>query len=303
MSVPHSLFPEPGTVTLDEATCTQCGQCAAICPTETLVMREGCLCVDTAATFGCIACGHCMLTCPTGSVKVSGRGLRPEDILPLPAPEQKASADSLEALLLSRRSVRYFQDRPVERGLIERVIRMGTAGPMGIPPWDVGVTVVDGAEKVRELAGEVIQGYKGFLKMFKPWVIGLMRPFLGKAACEQFRDFILPLARTYIEHWEKGRDVVFYGAPALLIFHHSPFAAVEDATIACTQAMLAAEALGLGTTMIGGAPPILQRNKALCKRLGIPEGGKPVLILILGWPATHFRRAVRRSFNSVNWNE
>ncbi len=300
MSVPHSLYPEAGVVTLDEATCTQCGQCAKYCSTATLVMREGRLCVDTNATFGCIACGHCMMVCPEGSVKVTGRGLRLEDIVPLPAPESKATPESLEALMLARRSIRHFQDRPVEPELIERIISMASTAPMGIPPWDVGIVAVNGADKVRELAGEVVKGYQGMLKIFKPWVISLMRPVLGKSTCEQFRDFVLPLAHSYTGQWKAGRDVVFYGAPALLIFHHSPFAGETDATIACTYAMLAAESLGLGNVMIGGAPPIIQRNKALCKRLGIPDGSKPSIILILGHPAVHFRRAVRRSFNAVN---
>jgi hypothetical protein len=52
--------------------------------------------------------------------------------------------------------------------------------------------------------------------------------------------------------------------------------------------------------MIGGAAPILQRNKALCKQLGIPEGNTPAIALIVGYPATRFRRAVRRSFTHVS---
>ncbi len=83
---------------------------------------------------------------------------------------------------------------------------------------------------------------------------------------------------------------------ALLIFYHSPYADPADATIACTHAMLAAESLGLGSTIIGGAPPILQRNKALCRSLGVPAGNTPSISLIVGHPAVQFRRAVRRRF-------
>jgi len=60
--------------------------------------------------------------------------------------------------------------------------------------------------------------------------------------------------------------------------------------------MLAAESLGLGGTVIGGAPPVLQRNRRLCQSLGIPAGHTPVFALIVGHPATHFRRTVRRRF-------
>jgi hypothetical protein len=63
--------------------------------------------------------------------------------------------------------------------------------------------------------------------------------------------------------------------------------------------MLAAESLGLGSTIIGGAPPILQRQTALCRRLGIPPGHTPAIALIVGHPATHFRNAIRRRFVHV----
>jgi nitroreductase len=170
---------------------------------------------------------------------------------------------------------------------------------MGIPPWDVGCTVVRGRRPVRELAGEIVKGYEGFLRIFRPWVLVLMRPITKRSTYEQFQSFILPLARTYVSHHRQGRDMLFYDAPALLIFHHSPYAEAVDAAIACTYAMLAAESLGLGTTIIGGAPPVLRRNKAACRRLGVPAGHTPALALIVGHPAATFRRTIRRKFTRV----
>jgi nitroreductase len=145
----------------------------------------------------------------------------------------------------------------------------------------------------------VVKGYEGFLKTFKPWLLTLMRPFVGKAKYDLFTHFVRPLAEVYVRGHREGRDLVHYGAPALLIFHHSPYAESSDAMIACTYAMLAAESLGLGSAMIGGSPPILQRNKALCQGLGIPEGNTPSIVLILGYPATHFLRGIRRHFSSA----
>jgi nitroreductase len=84
-----------------------------------------------------------------------------------------------------------------------------------------------------------------------------------------------------------------------LIFHNSPYADAAEAFIACTYAMLAAESLGLGSTMIGAAAPILQRNPALCRRLGIPAHHTPAIALILGHPGAHFRRTLRRHFVST----
>jgi len=299
MPIMHSQYREGGTVRVDEAICTHCGQCAAICAGDVLRLEDGRIVVRDDSPFGCIACGHCMMVCPTGAIRVSGRGVSPDDLLPMPAADDKASADALAALMLARRSIRHFTEQEVDQNLLDRIVEMASSAPMGIPPWDVGCVVVRGRKHVRELAAQVVAGYEGFLKMFKPWVLTLMRPIMGRAKCEFFRHFIRPLAETYVGCWRSGRDVVFHGAPAVIVFHHSPYADTADAMIACTYAMLAAESLGLGTTMIGGAPPVMKRNKALCAKLGIPEGNTPSICLIVGHPAVHFRRTIRRRFSSV----
>jgi nitroreductase/NAD-dependent dihydropyrimidine dehydrogenase PreA subunit len=298
MAVMHSLYRQGGTVSIDEASCNQCGLCANICPTETLAMEDGRVHVRKSR-FECVACGHCMMTCPKGSISITGRGMVDGDLIPLPLPERCASADALEALMLSRRSIRRFTNQPVDSADLSRIVDMAATAPMGIPPWDVGCVIVSGRDKVRDLADRVVKGYEGFLRIFRPWVLALLRPFSGRAKYEQFRNFIRPLAEEYVEGWRTGHDRVFYDAPAVLIFHCSPYADVLDAAIACTYAMLAAESLGLGTTMIGGAPPILQRDRQMSRQLGIPLGSKATMALIVGHPATHFRHAIRRRFSSV----
>jgi nitroreductase len=263
-------------------------------------MQDGRIRINENSPFGCIACGHCMMVCPEGCVKVTGRDISPDDVIPLPAPETKASADALAALMQSRRSVRRFLDTEVEADLLDRIVQMASTAPMGIPPWDVGCVVVRGKDKVRELSDQIVQGYEGMLKIFKPWVLAAMRPLMKKTMYEQCKSFVVPLAKVITESRKAGRDVLFYDAPAVIIFHHSPYADPVDAAIACTYAMLAAESLGLGTTMIGAAPPVLARNKALCWKLGIPEGNTPAIALIIGYPATKFKRTIRRRFSNVN---
>jgi ferredoxin len=301
MPIMHSVYRESGTVTIHEQTCKQCAQCVRICPADVLVMEEKRVRVSTASRFGCIACGHCMMVCPQGSITVTGRGVSPEDLVELPPVNAKATVDALDALLRGRRSVRRFSDREVDAEVLERIIEMASSAPMGIPPWDVGCVVVNGRDKVQALAAEIVKGYEQMLKMFKPWVLKLMRPFLGRAKYEQFSSFILPLAEELVAARCEGRDTLFWDAPAVIVFHHSPYADGTDEAIACTYAMLAAESLGLGTTIIGSAPPILQRNKSLLARLAIPAGNKPATALIVGHPAAPFQRAIRRRFTSVSF--
>lgn len=299
MPVIHSLYREAGRVRIDHVRCLRCGDCCRICPADVLTLESGQVGVRPAAPFGCIACGHCMMVCPADCIEVTGRGISREDLRSLPPEKERASVRQLAALLESRRSIRRFGSDEVDPMLLNNIVELASSAPMGIPPWDLGVVSLCGHRQVGQVADAVVEGYRGFLRLARPWLLALLRPFIGRAKYEMFRHFILPLAGSYVAARDAGRDTLFWGAPAVLIFHASPYADAVDAAIAGTYAMLAAEAQGLGSCIIGGAPPILQRNRTLCRELGIPAANRPVLALIVGHPAVRFRRGIRRHFTSV----
>jgi Fe-S-cluster-containing hydrogenase component 2 len=87
-------FPAPGV--FEVRTCTQCGECADVCPERCIVQNEkgayyikaeecsGCLdCVevcpegvvfthaDQTAPFQCILCGECVHFCPYGALQIA----------------------------------------------------------------------------------------------------------------------------------------------------------------------------------------------------------------------------------------
>ena len=296
MTIMHSLYRESGRIAVNQDLCTVCGACSRICPSEALILKEGKISVSKESYLDCFACGHCMMACPTDAISVSGRGISPEDLRPMPDGSKRAGVEALSALMQSRRSTRRFSSKEVDSEQIEQIVAMAAMAPMGIPPWDVGCIPIQGRKEVKALAAEIVKGFEKFLKIFKPWLLKAMRPFIGQAKYEVFAHFIKPLAESYVQAFKENRDIVFYDAPALLIFHHSPYAEATDAMIACTYAMLAAESMGLGSTMIGAAAPIIQRNKALSKKLGIPAGNKPSILLILGNPAIRFQKTIHRQF-------
>lgn len=295
MAVMHSVYKEEGRVSIDAVKCTGCGRCTAICAGEVLHMDGRRVEVRKDSPFGCIGCGHCMMTCPVDCITVTGRGVSHDDLVELPGQDLRATSDALENLMLARRSVRHFTQEEVSNEDLDRILEMASMAPMGIPPWDIGCCVVRGRDQVREVAEKVVGEYKKFLKIL-PWMLRGMCFFAKRATFEMFHDFILPLSESYVNGWKEGRDLLTYDAPALFIFHKSPYADNVDAAIACTYAMLAAESLGLGNTMLGCVAPAMARNKALCRQLGIPEGNTPAIALIVGHPDVAFKRAIRRRF-------
>lgn len=306
MGVISSVGPVAATPIIDYTTCTACKLCVRICASNNLVMgtdnRVVALPDGAPDSFGCIGCGHCMLVCPTGSITVTGRKLAPADTVALPTPQQTATPEQLENLFLKRRSIRDFSKQDVPREMIERIVTAASKAPMGIPPWEVGIVVFQGRDKVQQLAADVTELYHGLLKLLdRPIMLKLLKPFLKAATYEQLATFILPLARIITEARRRGEDYMLYDAPTALLFHTSPYADAADAVIACTYAMIAAESLGLGSCMIGCLTPPLSRKPTLMQKYQIPAGHKPAIVLILGYPAVKFQRALRRPFHSVTY--
>jgi len=302
MGVISSVGDAPGNPVIDRERCTLCCACAAICPVEVLTRSASEIAIDNTEKFGCITCGQCMMVCPVDCISVTGRNMHPDDIVELPPQGERATAAQLSALLLARRSIRSFSADEVPRGLVDRVLEVSATAPMGIPPWEVGVTVFHGRDKVAELSRDTAKAYRGFLKIFDNSAMKqLSRLFMKKSVWEQFQTFILPLARLQVDGQSRGIDYVLYNAPVALMFHTTPYTAEADAIIACTYAMIAAESMGLGTCMIGCSTPMVGRSKKLLKKYGLPEGNSPKIVLIMGYHESPHRKAIRRGFQSLNY--
>ncbi len=293
-------FKDHGRAMVDEAACTGCGLCVENCPDEVLSLVEGKAGAGDGIFIGCIACGQCVAICPADAIAVEGRGMKRDDRLPLPAVERPATAEQIASLLYGRRSVRRYAKREVEREKIDWILEMTATAPMGIPPSDVGVVVFHGLAKVERFAAEMCASFGQMAKQLNPFMLGLTRLWTKKTEYETMRDFVLPLLKMLSQKHEEGRDMFTYGAPAALLFHHGPLDDGADCHIAATYAMLAAEALGLGSCLLGTAVA-LNHDKKLKAQYGIPAENKAGLSMALGYPAVKFRQGVKRRLASVKF--
>jgi len=292
---------EKGAPAVNAATCTGCGVCVAVCPDEVLKLENGKAKASAGIFLGCIACGHCVAACPTKSISVSGRGMKSDDAMDLASAVGRATADQLQSLLQARRSVRRFKDEPIDRAMLDRILKMTSTAPMGIPPSEVGVVVFHGHDCVQALATDACAAFAGMKWFFSPVMLRLMRPFIGKDAYEVMRGFVKPLLQFLLWQRAEGKDYFTYNAPAALLFHYNPAGGEADCHIATTYAMLAAESLGLGSCMLGTTEG-LNSVKWFKRKYGIPLGNKIGLGLVLGHPAVQFHRGVRRRLASVQFH-
>jgi nitroreductase len=200
--------------------------------------------------------------------------------------------------------MREFKDKPVEKELIEQVLSAARTAPMGLPPSDVNIMVLDSKEKVRQFAKDFCDYLENLKWMVTKPFLALMRPFWGKEQIDMFRDFLRPLIYAYTDEMKKGNNYVNYDAPVAMYFYGSPYTDPADPIVVATYAMIAAESLGLGTCMLGAIHPFIQsgkKAKQFRENYGIRFKSSEGLVVIMGYPRFKFQKGINRTFASVDF--
>ena len=290
---------KPVELIIDREKCRRCGACTNECISYLTLDNEGFPCpkANDDCWFGCIQCGHCMMICPNNAIEIKGEDIGKENLRDFDMDSPRFI--SLNSLFLKRRSIRKYKKQAIPRATIDKIIDASATAAVSIPPSEVKVLVINGEEKVQEFADDIIDALKSLVKFMNPFMLAILRPFVGKATYKMFKDFVLPLSKELIEHKGNGLDYLFYNAPAVMIFYTSELSDKEDSLIAATHATLAVEALGLGSCYIGSVGAVLQMNKKLRKKYGILDGEKLGTAFILGYPDVTYNRGFQRHFNDV----
>ena len=284
---------------IDIEKCTLCGLCQMACPMGILEPGEKTMKFTNDAGEFCIRCGHCIAACPQDAVRIEG--LDASQFPPLTG--ETIGYEQLQNLLLSRRSVRLFKDKPVEKEMVDRILAAVATAPSGENAGPCPVCVINGREKTAPMILPIMKFYRRIHRGMKGRVSRLMfRLMMGKDKYEAMGGFMPTMGRMFEYYDRTGGNVITWGAPLLLIFHapRNSISCEKDAVISCTYAMLAAHAQGLGTTMIGMVPPFVDRNRDARRCLRIPDENTAVLSLIAGHPKMKFSRGIRRQV-VVQW--
>ncbi len=173
-----------------------------------------------------------------------------------PAAGWPAPLDPLIASLLSHRSVRFYLPDPVPEWTLPTMMAaaQSAATSSNLQSWSV-VAVEDAGRRQRlsVLAGD--QAHVGAAPLFLAWIADLARVSAIGAELDQ------PTAATaYLEATLLG---------------------VIDVALAAQNAVVALEAMGLGTVYIGG---LRNHPEEVAAELGLPPHSFAVFGLCVGWP-------------------
>ncbi|MDH5525045.1 MAG: nitroreductase family protein [Desulfobulbaceae bacterium] len=264
-------------ITIDKTKCKKDGICAGECPFSLIVdnKEDGFPELRPAAAKLCIRCGHCLAVCPHQALTFDQTS--PADCLntnrkTLPSPE------ATRQLLMERRSIRTYRNKPVDREILSQIIDASRWAPSAKNMQPVNWLIIENPEEVKRLSGHVVE----YLKEVKAYP-GLIRA------------------------WDNGRDMVLRGAPHLAVAHASAAKSLHpeiDSTIALTYFDLAAASHGVGTCWAGilmGAADL--GYQPLLDALNLPEGHKVYGALMVGYPKFKYFRIPPRREPIVTWRK
>lgn len=307
-----------GTMKVDPEQCNGCGLCIENCLFRSWEMGDDKI-PRYKEGWACFSCYNCMVACPTGAVSVgvpyhvdSGfwksypRPLPP--VWPLEPRDAEGKPDQwneVEKLVLTRRTVRNFSDKPVPEPIIRRVLEAGRFAPTGgnSQPWqfivitdkalikqidDVTATILDGLYKqytddegVKALAA----GYEANPNPGS-WDPRIILGGIGKSMLNRVNPPGL-------------------GAPCMIVI------AADTRAIGgpqmqigiCGQNMnLVANSLGIKATWAGFPCTAIRAVPSIGEKVGIKDPFVPLTTLVLGYPRFKQEGLVPREFRPIIWH-
>jgi nitroreductase len=183
--------------------------------------------------------------------------------------------DRLLELIRSRRSIRRFSDRAVDRDHIARLLEAARWAPSNHnrQPWRF--LVIEDKPQINRLAETVRQSLSEKLKLL---------PEAAAAYAGEFTHYATFFTNAPVLLVVLHKEPVSVSAPLLAGLKNPDLISGEPLSVAMAvqNLLLAAQALGLGTCVLTG--PVLVRD-ALAKVLDLPAGHDLTCLVALGHPA------------------
>lgn len=251
--------------------CTKCSACSHVCPSGIIVMTAEGPTLPNARI--CIRCGHCVAVCPVAALDLSLTPLAGQKKI---AAQLAISPEQAEQFMRTRRSVRCYRKAEVATEKLEQLLNIAHYAPSGGNSQSVSYVVIKNSDTIRKLS-----------QLTFGWV-------------EQQAE-VNPNFRKYATLVKAGRelgnDIVFRGAPAVIVaVGVRKMQTTRDSGHFClAYAELFAPTLGLGTCWAGFFEmSTAEYRKEVYDILGLNEEQMVVGALMVGYPKYHYKRMVDR---------
>jgi len=291
-------------VSIDTARCTGCGTCIRVCPSDIISLKNGTAraAPDTNAAR-CLVCGHCMAACPETAIHVPDLDPSLNDFFGFDldpawlAPGTGMAASDLARLICSRRSCRNYRQTPVKKEILQDLIKLAVFAPSGTNSQAWTFTCLTSRSEVLVLGNAIKDFFKRLNRKAENVLLRKALALVGAKTLDHYYTNYYESVKTAIDQMEtENRDRLFHGAPAVILIGSSPGASCprEDALLAAGNILLGAHTMGLGTCLIGYVVAPMAADRAIQKKLGIPESETIHAAVAVGYPKETYQRITGR---------
>ena len=259
---------------IDTEKCDKDGACAMACPTRIITMSEkGPEPLPNAASH-CLQCGHCAAICPKEAFHLHTPGGQPAFAIQT---HLTLDETQMEQFLRSRRSIRRFNNRPVEPETFQRALGIAACAPTAGNFQPVKWLVINDKNDIRAIGSHVID-----------W----MRDMLASDPLRAKRMNV----RHLIRQWENGVDMILRDAPLLAFTYASDQFGLgtADCHTALAYLELALPVLGMGSCWAGYVAYAATSWQPLLDMLGLEDGHTCHGGLMAGYPVHRYHRVPDR---------
>jgi nitroreductase/NAD-dependent dihydropyrimidine dehydrogenase PreA subunit len=293
------------SITINQATCKKCQLCAEVCPNKIPVkslLEE--MVIRPERIDVCFKCGQCMAVCATQSIVVDGLSYE-SDFFELPGNGLNGYENVFYEMIHTRRAIRNFKDKPVPKELLEKIVEAISFAPPGFPPVKIKIIVVQNTELIRQALPYMIKLYERLVTiMKKPMYRYFIKKEVGEKKFKTMEEHLIPLLISRLPALKNGtEDTLTRNAPAMILFLADKVGEdiSQDISIAATFGSLAAHSLGLGGSIMDIIPPAINKDNELRKMFSIPDNQEVITSMIIGYPKYKYQRGIKRSLKSVKW--
>ncbi|MDP2156193.1 MAG: nitroreductase family protein [Nitrospirota bacterium] len=290
---------EENRIEIDRELCNGCGLCISVCPAGTISLVD-----EKAAVTGpeTISCGHCEAVCPESAIRVIALDEAMSGYKTFSAGKEwlapgNYSTSGLVQLMSSRRSCRSYIDKPVERALLEDLIKIGITAPSGTNSQAWTFTVLPTRKAVTSLAEQVASYFAKLNRTAEKTLLRLFLKLIGKGELDAYYHRYYQKIEEALKQWQgEGKDRLFHGSTAAMGVGSSPGAScpAEDALLASQNILLAAHSMGLSSCLIGFAVAAMKKDPSIQQALGIPSEEAIHAVIALGYSDEVYKRTTGR---------
>jgi len=285
-------------IKIDSTKCTKCGFCFEVCPNYVLDLGESRE-IRVRYPEQCCICGHCVAICPENALIHEKMPIEKFEDVPITI----VPTENMRDLLLSRRSVRAFKEKPVPKELIEKLIEVGIHAGTSSNGQTEGMIIIQDRKRLSELEKMVIEVVwdKGLKHLGDRFGQKLVRAKIGDEMVRQSISY-----HHIIKNRRKNNQLagaVFRNAPVVIVIHglRTNLLAHANCSLAARNMEILAKTMGLGTCLVGFLSAAALLAEEVGKYLEIPHDHNIFSAIMLGYPKYEFKKTIPRKERQVRW--